>query len=62
MSTFSSFVYGSVALMSTSTASAVVASVYVAVSLLLGYIAIIMGMKLGGHSLRPIDTVAKNDP
>jgi fluoride exporter len=62
MSTFSSFVYGSIALMSASTASAVVASVYVVVSLLLGYLAIIVGMKLGGHSRRPIDVTARSDP
>jgi fluoride exporter len=49
MSTFSSFIYGSVVLMQASTASAVVASVYVVVSLVLGYIAIIVGEKLVGQ-------------
>jgi fluoride exporter len=49
LSTFSSFAYGSVVLMSASTASAIVASVYVVVSLVLGYIAVIVGLKLGGH-------------
>jgi fluoride exporter len=49
LSTFSSFAYGVVVLMSASTASAVVASVYVVVSLVLGYIAVIVGLKLGGQ-------------
>jgi len=49
LSTFSSFAYGSVVLMSASTASAIVASVYVVVSLVPGYIAVIVGLKLGGH-------------
>ena len=48
MSTFSSFVYGSVVLMHASIASAVVASVYVVVSLVLGYLSIIVGERLGG--------------
>ena len=54
MSTFSSFAYGAVVLMSASTASAAVALVYVAVSLVLGYIAVIVGDKLGGQARRPI--------
>jgi fluoride exporter len=49
LSTFSSFAYGSVVLMSASTASAIVASVYVVISLVLGYIAVIVGLKLGGQ-------------
>jgi CrcB protein len=49
LSTFSSFVYGVVVLMSASTASAVVASFYVAISLVLGYIAVTAGLKLGGQ-------------
>jgi len=49
LSTFSSFVYGAVVLMSASTASAVVASVYVVISLVLGYIAVAVGLKLGGQ-------------
>jgi fluoride exporter len=49
LSTFSSFAYGTVVLMSASTASAVVASVYVVISLVLGYIAVIVGLKLGGQ-------------
>jgi CrcB protein len=49
LSTFSSFVYGAVVLMSASAASAVVASVYVVISLVLGYIAVAVGLKLGGQ-------------
>jgi len=49
LSTFSSFVYGAVVLMSASTASAVVASVYVVISLVLGYIAVVVGLKFGGQ-------------
>jgi len=49
LSTFSSFVYGAAVLMSASTASAVVASAYVAISLVLGYIAVVVGLKLGGQ-------------
>ena len=48
LSTFSSFAYGAVVLMSASTASAVVASVYVVISLVLGYIAVTAGLKLSG--------------
>jgi CrcB protein len=50
LSTFSSFIYGAVVLMSVSTASAAVASTYVVISLVLGYLAVVIGMKLGGHS------------
>jgi CrcB protein len=50
LSTFSSFAYGSVLLIVASAASAVVASVYVVISLVLGYIAVMAGMKLGGQS------------
>jgi fluoride exporter len=49
LSTFSSFVYGAVVLMSASTASAVVASVYAVISLVLGYIAVAVGLKLSGQ-------------
>ena len=59
MSTFSSFVYGSVVLMHASIASAVVASVYVLVSLALGYLAIIAGDKLGGQARRPVAVAAE---
>ena len=47
LSTFSSFAYGSVVLMNASRLSAIVALAYVMISLLLGYIAVIVGMKLG---------------
>ena len=46
-STFSSFAYGSFSLISASKASAVVGLVYIVISLALGYIAIIVGGKLG---------------
>jgi fluoride exporter len=49
LSTFSSFAYGAVVLMSASTTSAVVASFYVVISLVLGYIAVAVGLKLGGQ-------------
>ena len=58
MSTFSSFVYGSVVLMHASIASAVVATVYVVASLVLGYLAIILGEKLGGQAPRPVAAAA----
>ena len=58
MSTFSSFVYGSVVLMHASIASAVVASVYVVVSLVLGYVAVIVGEKLGNRARRPVSAAA----
>ena len=47
LSTFSSFAYASAVLMKASIASAVVASAYVLTSLVLGYIAVIVGIKLG---------------
>jgi CrcB protein len=49
LSTFSSFIYGAVVLMSASTSSAVVASAYVVISLVLGYAAVVAGMKVGGQ-------------
>jgi CrcB protein len=54
LSTFSSFVYGAVVLMSASAASAVVASAYVVISLVLGYIAVVLGLKLGGPAPDPL--------
>lgn len=48
LSTFSSFAYGGLVLVTASRASAAVAVVYVVVSLVLGYIAVIVGLKLGG--------------
>jgi fluoride exporter len=53
LSTFSSFAYGAVVLMEVSTKSAVVASAYVVTSLVLGYIAVIVGLKLGGAPKSP---------
>ncbi len=50
LSTFSSFAYGSVVLLRASTMSAVVASAYVVISLVLGYIAVIVGVTLGEKS------------
>ena len=47
LSTFSSFVYGAVVLMGASTQSAVVAIAYVGVSLVIGYGAVMLGMKCG---------------
>jgi|HubBroStandDraft_2_1064218.scaffolds.fasta_scaffold39964_3 CrcB protein len=47
LSTFSSFAYGSAVLMTHSTTSAVVALAYVLISLVTGYIAVIVGLKLG---------------
>jgi CrcB protein len=47
LSTFSSFANGAVTLILTSKASAAIASGYLVTSLVLGYIAIILGMKLG---------------
>jgi fluoride exporter len=44
---FSSFAYAVAVLTTASTASAVVASAYVVISLVLGYIAVIVGLKLG---------------
>ncbi len=50
LSTFSSFAYGSSELMTRSATSAVVALVYVVISLVLGYIAVIVGLKVGEQS------------
>jgi len=48
LSTFSSFVYGAFVLMTaSSTSGAVVAIVYVLISLVLGYGAVLLGLKLG---------------
>jgi len=58
MSTFSSFVYGSLVLMHASIANAVVALVYVVVGLVLGYLAVIVGEKLGGQARRPVAAAA----
>jgi CrcB protein len=47
LSTFSSFVYASSVLMMASMASALVAAAYVLISLVIGYVAVIVGMKIG---------------
>lgn len=47
LSTFSSFAYGSSVLMTRSATSAIVASAYVVISLVMGYIAVMVGMKIG---------------
>ena len=47
LSTFSSFAYASAVLMKASTQSAIVAAAYVVTSLTLGYVAVILGLKLG---------------
>jgi CrcB protein len=55
LSTFSSFAYASSVLMRGSMTSVLVATAYVLISLVLGYIAVIVGMNLGGrdpHSVR----------
>jgi CrcB protein len=46
LSTFSSFAYGTVVLMSGSAASLVVASAYVLISLFLGFIAVVCGQQM----------------
>jgi fluoride exporter len=50
LSTFSSFAYGMAVLTTASMASAVVAFAYVVISLVLGYIAVMVGLKIGGQS------------
>ena len=47
LSTFSSFAYGSAVLMTRSTTSAFVALTYVLISLVAGYTAVVVGLKLG---------------
>ena len=49
LSTFSSFAYGTVVLMSGSAADTLVAVVYVASSLLLGYVAVVVGLRTGSR-------------
>jgi CrcB protein len=50
LSTFSSFAYGSSVLMTRSATGAIVAMAYVMISLAVGYIAVIVGMKLGART------------
>ena len=47
LSTFSSFVYASSVLLTASTAGALVAAAYIVISLVMGYVAVVVGMKLG---------------
>jgi fluoride exporter len=49
LSTFSSFAYGSAELMTRSETGAIVAAAYVVTSLTLGYIAVMLGLKVGGR-------------
>lgn len=49
LSTFSTFAYGSSMLMSGSATSAVVALAYVVISLVMGYIAVVVGMRIVEH-------------
>ena len=48
LSTFSSFTYATSVLMKGSMTSALVAAAYVLISLVMGYVAVIIGMKIGG--------------
>lgn len=50
LSTFSSFAYASTVLMQASMTSFLVAAAYVLVSLVMGYVAVIVGMRIGGPS------------
>ena len=49
LSTFSSFAYGSAELMTRSATGSIVAVAYVLISLMLGYIAVMVGLKIGGQ-------------
>jgi CrcB protein len=55
LSTFSSFAYGSAELMTRSVTGVTVAAAYVSTSLILGYIAVMIGLKVGeqGDRMRP---------
>ena len=50
LSTFSSFAYASTVLMQASITSFLVAAAYVLISLVMGYVAVIVGMRIGGAS------------
>jgi len=52
LSTFSSFAYGSFVLLSAPKDRVGVAMLYVVVSIVFGYIAVVVGMKLGGEQKR----------
>ncbi|CAA2142015.1 CrcB family protein [Hyphomicrobium sp. ghe19] len=53
LSTFSSMVYGALILMMTSTSDLTVAILYLLANLILGYIVVILGLKLGGDGVTP---------
>jgi CrcB protein len=50
LSTFSSFAYASSVLMTASMTGALVAAAYVLISLVMGYAAVVVGLKIGGLS------------
>lgn len=60
LSTFSSFAYASSVLMRGSMTSVLVAAAYVLISLVLGYIAVIVGMKLGTWGRPPLSPAGQN--
>lgn len=49
LSTFSSFVYGSLVVMNASASGAIVAFVYLLASLAVGYAAVLMGLRMGAR-------------
>ena len=53
LSTFSSFAYASSVLMEASMTGVFVAVAYVLISLVMGYVAVIVGMKIGGTRHSP---------
>ena len=53
LSTFSSFAYASSVLMKASMTGALVAAAYVLISLVMGYVAVIVGMRIGGTRHSP---------
>ncbi|QWK81081.1 CrcB family protein [Ochrobactrum sp. BTU1] len=50
LSTFSTFVYGAYVLMAGGAANMVSASLYLLISVVMGYLAILLGLRLGGKS------------
>lgn len=52
LSTFSSFVYASSVLMTASTTGALVALAYLLISLAMGYVAVVVGTRVGGAARR----------
>ena len=53
LSTFSSFAYASSVLMKASMTSALVAAAYILISLVMGYVAVTVGMKIADRGHRP---------